>query len=92
MRSSIKTDITQYQFDALVSFAYNPAGAMARVSKAVNDGAASEAVKIMRSKVFSGKDKDGKPKRLNGLVARRDDEATLYLMGTYNHGGATIAE
>jgi hypothetical protein len=77
VRSGINVDITQYQFDALVSFAYNPGGRMGNVAHLINAGKISEAMaEIKRANLSGGK-------VMKGLTIRREKEVKLFLYGDY---------
>ena len=69
--------LTQNEFDALVSFVYNPGRGWPGVRAAINSGDKRKAVKIIEKQVRS------KGKVLRGLVKRRHDEAMLLLEGRY---------
>lgn len=78
----ITSDVTQCQFDALVSFLYNIGGAKFKnytIRRIVNNNPNDiEAVKIWLPKyAFAGK------KKLPGLVKRRAVELNIYLHGNY---------
>ena len=66
-----------YEFDALVSFLYNPGRGWPHVRDAVNNGDYQAAVLAMKEQIKSG------GKVLQGLVARRQREADLLLTGNY---------
>jgi Phage lysozyme len=66
-----------HEFDALVSFVYNPGGKFLPVAEQVDKDDMEEAAKIMRQRVYSG------GKTMKGLVARRARETTLLLQGIY---------
>ncbi|MBS0964490.1 glycoside hydrolase family protein [Acetobacter okinawensis] len=69
--------LTQNEFDALVSFVYNPGRGWPGVRAAINSGDKRKAVGIIEKQVRS------KGKVLRGLVRRRHDEAMLLLKGRY---------
>ncbi|PYD50254.1 hypothetical protein CFR79_10625 [Komagataeibacter saccharivorans] len=69
--------LTQNEFDALVSFVYNPGRGWPGVRAAINSGDKRKAVMIIEEQVRS------KGKVLRGLVKRRHDEAMLLLEGRY---------
>lgn len=69
--------LTQNEFDALVSFVYNPGRGWPGVRAAINSGDKRKAVRIIEEQVRS------KGKVLRGLVKRRHDEAMLLLEGRY---------
>ena len=77
VRNAVRVTMAQQQFDALVSFAYNPGGSFGDVAALINAGQADIAMSRMRSRVFSGR------RRLDDLVRRRADETRLYLTGHY---------
>jgi len=69
---------TQNQFDALVSFAYNPGGQLSKVLGLVNSNNASDAMNVLKSVNTSG------GVVMRGLVIRRDLEVRLYENAEYN--------
>ncbi|ASL39769.1 MULTISPECIES: glycoside hydrolase family protein [Acetobacter] len=69
--------LTQNEFNALVSFVYNPGRGWPGVRAAINSGDKRKAVRIIEEQVRS------KGKVLRGLVKRRHDEAMLLLEGRY---------
>jgi GH24 family phage-related lysozyme (muramidase) len=85
VRNSIKLPITQNQFDALVSFAYNPAGRWKSVTNFINSKDVDSAMKKIKEGVTSN------GTVMKGLVVRRDDEVTLYTEGRYEWNGAPIS-
>lgn len=66
-----------HEFDALVSFAYNPGGKFAPVAQNIDKDDLEAAAVIMRKRVKSG------GKTMKGLVNRRDKETNLLLHATY---------
>jgi lysozyme len=84
-------DLTQQQFDALVSFTYNLGSAGAKpVLHLVNRGRLKEAAALMKTYVYvTMRNKNGKPvhgkhrkivlKRSNALLARREEEMQSFL-------------
>lgn len=80
VRSSVAIELTQYEFDALVSFAYNVGSRAFRDStllRLVNSGQWSSIRGEMLQWVNAGH------KRVQGLVNRRNAEANLFLQGFY---------
>lgn len=77
VRRGIHVSLTQNEFDALVSFVYNPGRGWPGVRAAINSGDKRKAVGIIEEQVRS------KGKVLRGLVKRRHDEAMLLLEGQY---------
>ncbi|MFT9258332.1 MAG: hypothetical protein ABF535_09740 [Acetobacter sp.] len=69
--------LTQNEFNALVSFVYNPGRGWPGVRAAINSGDKRKAAMIIEEQVRS------KGKVLRGLVRRRHDEAMLLLKGRY---------
>jgi GH24 family phage-related lysozyme (muramidase) len=69
--------LTQNEFSALVSYAYNPGRGWPGVRAAINSGDKRKAVRIIEEQVSS------KGKVLRGVVKRRHDEAILLLEGRY---------
>ncbi|WP_124295210.1 glycoside hydrolase family protein [Acetobacter pasteurianus] len=68
---------TQFHFNALVSFVYNPGRGWRGVRAAINSGNKRKAARIIEEQVRS------KGKVLRGPVRRRHDEAMLLLEGRY---------
>ena len=83
VKTTIKVPLTQNQFDALVSLAFNYGKLPKNLTKLVNEGCA-DPKKI--SSAF-GEVKYSEGKVVRGLVNRRADEAELFLNGDYkrNH-------
>jgi hypothetical protein len=77
VRSAINVDLTEYQFDALVSFAYNPGGRMTHVAHLINVGKITEAMDEIK------KANTSKGKVMKGLTIRRAKEVKLFLEGDY---------
>ena len=75
VRRGIHVYLTQNEFNALVSFVYNPGRGWPGVRAAINSGDKRKAVQIIEKQVRS------KGKIMNGLVKRRHDEAMLLLEG-----------
>ncbi|MDN7889996.1 glycoside hydrolase family protein [Burkholderia cepacia] len=84
VRNSIKIKLSQNQFDALVSFAYNPAARWDSVTNLINTGKVDAAMSKIKEGVKS------KGTVLPGLVHRRDDEVNLYQEGRYEMNGVPI--
>jgi hypothetical protein len=78
VRRNVHVHLAQHEFDALVSFAYNPGGQFPVVSHAINNGKAPHAMKIIRNCVFTG------GKVSSGLLHRRNDEIQLFEHGAYH--------
>jgi len=85
VRRSLKVRLAQYEFDALVSFAYNPAGRWLRLCHLLNAGKVADAMKVIRAGNTTG----GKVSR--GLTNRRSDEVKLFLQGKYEKDGKPIS-
>ena len=77
VRRGIHVYLTQNEFNALVSFVYNPGRGWPGVRAAISSGNKRKAVLIIEEQVRS------KGKVLRGLVRRRHDEAMLLLEGRY---------
>lgn len=84
VRNSIKIQLSQNQFDALVSFAYNPAARWDSVTNFINTGKVDAAMSKIKEGIKS------KGTVLPGLVHRRDDEVNLYQEGRYEMNGVPI--
>ncbi|MBV8909781.1 MAG: lytic transglycosylase domain-containing protein, partial [Gammaproteobacteria bacterium] len=54
VQRNVTTDLAQHQFDALVSFCYNPGGSFLPVAHAINQGKISDALHIIRVRVITG--------------------------------------
>ncbi|WP_442499619.1 glycoside hydrolase family protein [Methylobacter sp. sgz302048] len=80
VRRKILVDLAQHEFDALVSFAYNPGGRLDTVANLINRGEVAEAMKEIQKAITSG------GQVMRGLVNRRHDEVNLYLYENYGHG------
>jgi GH24 family phage-related lysozyme (muramidase) len=77
VRRLITVDLFQFEYDALVSFAYNPGASVAPVARHINAGEPEKAMKIIQSRVSSG------GRILPGLINRRKAEIALYTRGIY---------
>jgi GH24 family phage-related lysozyme (muramidase) len=77
VRRGITVDLLQYEFDALVSFAYNPGREFNTVARHVNQGKVAEAVQTIKKVVKSGGNVN------KGLINRREREVALYLYNNY---------
>ncbi|WP_048849229.1 glycoside hydrolase family protein [Tanticharoenia sakaeratensis] len=77
VRRGIHVYLTQDEFNALVSFVYNPGGGWQGVRAAINSSDKREAVRIIEEQVRS------RGKVMPGLIRRRHDEAMLLLEGRY---------
>ena len=77
VRRDITVPLKPYQFDALVSFLYNPGHGWPAVRDAINSGDFQAAAVAMKKQVKSG------GKVLKDLVERRQQEADLLLTGEY---------
>ena len=78
VRQAITIPLHQYEFDALVSFAYNPGGGWHRTAKFVNEHRVHEAMVLVSQQVYS------RHKALKGLVERRAKEVRLFQYGEYH--------
>jgi|GEM_PF-603207 len=77
VKSGISVNLMQYEFDALVCFAYNPGGRFNTVARLINHGKVADAMKEMQKAITSG------GHVMQGLKNRRHDEVNLYLYGDY---------
>ena len=77
VQSAITIDLFQHQFDALVSFAYNPSGRFRRVTGLINQGEVKEALQLINGANTSG------GMEMKGLTNRRKREVALYLYNDY---------
>lgn len=74
IKSKLKRNISQNQYSALLSFAYNTGvGAASKVIDIINQGDISRAAAKMLEYVYSG------GKKLNALVKRRESEVSLFI-------------
>ncbi|WP_423383674.1 glycoside hydrolase family protein [Burkholderia sp. LMG 32019] len=86
VRKSIKVPLSQNQFDALVSFAYNPAARWQSVTNFINNGHVDSAM----AKIREGNTSGGVV--MAGLTNRRSDEVNLYLSNRYEFNGQTLPQ
>ena len=77
VKSAIKIPLHQYEFDALVSYAYNPGGGWLRMTKLINEHLTHEAMLELSRHVFSH------GQQINSLVVRRAAECKIFLYGVY---------
>lgn len=77
VRNGIFVSLKQYEFDALVSFAYNPGGRLRNVFNFINSGKISDAMTEIKRANTS------KHKVIKGLINRRNFEVNLFLNGDY---------
>lgn len=77
VRKAITIPLHQYEFDALVSFAYNPGGGWRQTVKFVNEHKVHEAMMVVSQQFYS------QHKVLGGLVERRAKEVRLFQYGEY---------
>ncbi|WP_345891117.1 glycoside hydrolase family protein [Burkholderia sp. Ax-1719] len=84
VRKAIKIPLSQNQFDALVSFAYNPAGRWQSVTNFINNGRVDSAMAKIREGNTSG------GVAMEGLTNRRSDEVNLYMNSRYEFNGKTL--
>ncbi|MFB4339032.1 peptidoglycan-binding protein [Pantoea sp. CS_6] len=78
IKNRITIPLTQYEFDALVSFAYNSGGVLNKVTNDINKGNVGDAMTTIKKIIYSG------GKVFKGLVNRRNSEVKLYLEGIYD--------
>lgn len=84
VRRAMTIPMSQTEFDALVSFAYNPAGRWHGVTHLLNIGSVDAAMK----KIKAGNTSGGVVMR--GLTLRRADEVKLYREGQYEMNGHSL--
>ncbi len=77
VKGLITIDLFQFEYDALVSIAYNPGGSLVLSAQHINSGEPEKAMKIIASRIHSG------GKALPGLLSRRKKEVALYTQGVY---------
>lgn len=86
VRSCVKVKLNQNQFDALVILSYNiGAGALknSEIVKSINNGDYDGAAKFFSVYTHYTDQKTKQKKVSNGLVARRLEEARIFLSGEY---------
>jgi GH24 family phage-related lysozyme (muramidase) len=81
---AIKIPLRKNEFDALVSYAYNPGGGWSSVTSAITHGSVEQAMNKITQCVTSG------GVVYAGLVKRRADEVTLYTTGRYEFHGEIL--
>lgn len=77
VRKVVTKSLYDYEFDALVSFAYNPGGGWYSTTGAVNQARYHDAMTFVSHQVHSGN------VILPGLVSRRQKEISLFVYGKY---------
>ena len=77
VRRHINIHLSQHEYDALVSFVYNPGGSFLPVAHLLNHGKTSDAMSVIKSRNRT----DGQVN--DGLIHRRNDEIQLFLHGEY---------
>jgi GH24 family phage-related lysozyme (muramidase) len=77
VRRLITIDLFQFEYDALVSIAYNPGGSLVLFAQHINSGEPEKAMKIIASRIHSG------GQALPGLLSRRKKEIALYTHSIY---------
>jgi len=76
VRSNVRVPLKQHEFDALVSFAYNPAGHFSAIAQLINDGKKSLAMHHLLARLGTGS--------RHLLLIRRKHEVNLFTHGTYD--------
>lgn len=77
VKRAITIQLHQNEFDALVSYAYNPGGGWTATTRLVNETKPHEAMVEIKRHVYS------KGERIRSLVVRRDAESKMFLYGEY---------
>ena len=77
VRRHVHIDLFQWEFDALVSFVYNPGGKFVPVADNLSAGRIDEAMRIIKRRTGTGS-------ASAGLARRRTLEIALYLYGDYH--------
>jgi hypothetical protein len=77
VRRMVHINLRQHEFDAMVSYVYNPGGHLKRVMRDINHGHVARAMAAIMSAV--GKD----PSVREGLIIRRKREVALFLHARY---------
>ena len=80
VQRSITRPLHAFEFDALVSFSYNPGGGWKAMAHAINVGDYQAAMLAVSHQVRSG------GRVMKGLVERRRREVNLFLYGKYEDG------
>jgi hypothetical protein len=80
---NVHVDQKQNEFDALVSFCYNPGGSFVPIAHRIDLKKIGEAMDVIRTRVITGKS------RSSGLANRRRDEVNLYLNAQYTKPSQT---
>lgn len=77
VKRHITIDLFQFEYDALVSFVYNPGDSFIPIAHDINTGYVARAMKTIRSRI-------GRVKSLQaGLLQRRNNEIALFMYGKY---------
>ena len=77
VRHAITIPLHQHEFDALVSYAYNPGGGWRATTRLVNAHKPREAAVELSRHIYS------KGQRVASLVVRREAESRMLLYGEY---------
>ncbi|MFV0623277.1 peptidoglycan-binding protein [Sphingomonas sp. ac-8] len=77
VKRRIRVPLHQHEFDALVSYVYNPGGGWPTTARLVNEGRGHDAMVEIKRHVTS------RGQRVASLVRRRDAEARMFLYGEY---------
>jgi GH24 family phage-related lysozyme (muramidase) len=77
VKRAIKVPLHQQEFDALVSYAYNPGGGWRKTTTLVNEGKPHDAMVEIKRHVKS------KGEVIRSLVTRREAESRMFLYGEY---------
>lgn len=86
VNKAIKVDLTQQEFDALVSWHYNTGAiSTSTLTKLINQGASKNKIATWWSSNYI----KGGGRVLKGLITRRKKEVQTYLHGVYGNGKAT---
>nr|WP_237703594.1 glycoside hydrolase family protein [Erwinia sp. Ejp617] len=77
VKTALHIQLRQHEFDALVSFAYNPGGRFKNVCDYLNNGKVSDAMTEIKRAITS------RGHVMGGLINRRKFEVNLFLNGIY---------
>jgi GH24 family phage-related lysozyme (muramidase) len=77
VKRAITVPLHQHEFDAMVSYAYNPGGGWKKTTKLVNEGKLHDAMVEIKRHVYS------KGQMIRSLVTRRAAESKMFLYGEY---------
>jgi hypothetical protein len=77
VRRAITIELHQHEFDAMVTYAYNPGGGWRKTTRLINERKPADAMVELSRHVYS------KGERVSSLVRRREAESRMFLYGEY---------